>query len=292
VIIDTGRIRRTSSSINLLERVVIERRRIQLDVNLCGINFVTLFTRRKSQSPRAVRPPSPHQNHNSFGSVVVSYSIKSKSKYVYRSERVSDRSTGQGPSIVKYMKTKQSIYFVRLRIQFSYMRTESSHTARCTRIHLLQLLEHNDINARQHRLVVRPHRFNTNYTVRHDYSSPGRTDSTSTTLCAATTRPPAAPALHQLCRALRLLVSQSQRLYNNDIVCRDNSSPRRAPALHQLRRAPQLLVSRSHKLYIDYTVCHNYVVISPHCSTSATSSCHRLFQLLVSTPPTTSRNQL
>jgi hypothetical protein len=257
VIIDTGRIRRTSSSINLLERVVIERRRIQLDVNLCGINFVTLFTRRKSQSPRAVRPPSPHQNHNSFGSVVVSYSIKSKSKYVYRSERVSDRSTGQGPSIVKYMKTKQSIYFVRLRIQFSYMRTESSHTARCTRIHLLQLLEHNDINARQHRLVVRPHRFNTNYTVRHDYSSPGRTDSTSTTLCAATTRPPAAPALHQLCRALRLLVSQSQRLYNNDIVCRDNSSPRRtgststtpctattrlpvAQALHRLHCVPQL----------------------------------------------------
>jgi hypothetical protein len=43
--------------------------------------------------------------------------------------------------------------------------------------------------------------------------SSGRTSSTSITLCAATTRYPAARALRQPCRAPRVLVSRPQRLY-------------------------------------------------------------------------------
>jgi hypothetical protein len=39
-----------------------------------------------------------------------------------------------------------------------------------------------------------------NYTVRRDYSSPGRTGSTSTLPCAAGTHLSAATALHRLCR--------------------------------------------------------------------------------------------
>jgi hypothetical protein len=47
----------------------------------------------------------------------------------------------------------------------------------------------------------------------HDYFSSGRTGSTSTLPCAATTRHPAAQALRQPCRAPRVLVSRLQRLY-------------------------------------------------------------------------------
>jgi hypothetical protein len=49
--------------------------------------------------------------------------------------------------------------------------------------------------------------------VRRDYSSPGCTGSTSTLLCAATTRHPGAWALRQPCHAPRVLVSLLQRLY-------------------------------------------------------------------------------
>jgi hypothetical protein len=62
-------------------------------------------------------------------------------------------------------------------------------------------------------LVTRPHGFYVNLAVRRDYSSPGRTGSTSTLPCAATTRHPAARALRQPCRAPRVLVSRPQRLY-------------------------------------------------------------------------------
>jgi hypothetical protein len=48
---------------------------------------------------------------------------------------------------------------------------------------------------------------------RHDYSFHSNTGSTSVTLCAATTRHPAARALLQPCRAPRVLVSRPQRLY-------------------------------------------------------------------------------
>jgi hypothetical protein len=52
------------------------------------------------------------------------------------------------------------------------------------------------------RVVVRSHLLYFNYVVRRDYSSPGRTGSTSTTSCAATTRLPVAWALPQPCHAL------------------------------------------------------------------------------------------
>jgi hypothetical protein len=47
-------------------------------------------------------------------------------------------------------------------------------------------------------VVIRPHEFYLNTVVRRDYSSPGRTGSTSTSPCAASTRLPAAAALHRL----------------------------------------------------------------------------------------------
>jgi hypothetical protein len=59
--------------------------------------------------------------------------------------------------------------------------------------------------------LLRLHEYN--YIVLRDYSSPGRTGSTSTLPCAATTRHPAARALRQPCRAPRVLVSRPQRLY-------------------------------------------------------------------------------
>jgi hypothetical protein len=49
-------------------------------------------------------------------------------------------------------------------------------------------------------LVIRPHGFYLSTAVRRDYSSPGRTGSTSTSPCAASTRFPAAAALHRLRR--------------------------------------------------------------------------------------------
>jgi hypothetical protein len=49
-------------------------------------------------------------------------------------------------------------------------------------------------------LVTRPHGLYVNLAVRRDYSSPGRTGSTSTLPCAASTRLSAAAALHRLCR--------------------------------------------------------------------------------------------
>jgi hypothetical protein len=52
-----------------------------------------------------------------------------------------------------------------------------------------------------------------NYIVLRDYSSPGRTGSTSTLSCAATTRHPAAQALRQPRCAPRVLVFLPQRLY-------------------------------------------------------------------------------
>jgi hypothetical protein len=124
-------------------------------------------------------------------------------------------------SIVKHLKTKQSIYFVRLGIKFSYMHTEKlpqdkficltymkghqlvsrpslgSHR-RCTRVRLRR--------RQQHRLFV-------NYSVRREYSSPGRTDFTSATPCAATTcRPDCTgstalmPCIRTRCLATQLLV--------------------------------------------------------------------------------------
>jgi hypothetical protein len=87
---------------------------------------------------------------------------------------------------------------------------------------LLQLLEYNYINAclRQRRAPPRDviswlHRLYLNLVVLHDYSSPGRTGSTSTLSCPASTRLSAAAALHRLRRTpprRRLLGVQLLRL--------------------------------------------------------------------------------
>jgi hypothetical protein len=119
------------------------------------------------------------------------------------------------------------------------------------------------------------------YVMRHDYSSPGRTGSISTTLCVATTHLLVAPALLQPCRAPWLLVSRSHRLYFNHVVCRDYSSPDRtgststtscvattrlltAYALPQLCRVLRLLVYQSHSLYLNYAVRRRDIVLRPY----------------------------
>jgi hypothetical protein len=58
-----------------------------------------------------------------------------------------------------------------------------------------------------------PHGLYMNYTVRCDYSSPGRIGSTSTTLCTATTRLTTAWALPRLRLAPRLLTARLHWLY-------------------------------------------------------------------------------
>jgi hypothetical protein len=74
----------------------------------------------------------------------------------------------------------------------------------------------------QHRelrvLVTQSHGLYLNLVVRREYSSPSRIGSPSTTLCAATTRLPAAQALQQLRCAPRLLASRPQRLHLNYAV--------------------------------------------------------------------------
>jgi hypothetical protein len=60
---------------------------------------------------------------------------------------------------------------------------------------------------------LRPHALYVDLVVRREYSSPGHSGSTSTSPCIATTRHPAARALRQPCRAPRVLVSRPQRLY-------------------------------------------------------------------------------
>jgi hypothetical protein len=62
-------------------------------------------------------------------------------------------------------------------------------------------------------IIKRPHWPYINFVVRRDYSSLGRTGSTSTLPCAATTRHPAARALRQPCHASRVLISRPQQLY-------------------------------------------------------------------------------
>jgi hypothetical protein len=71
--------------------------------------------------------------------------------------------------------------------------------------------------------------------MRRDYSSPGRTGSTSTTTCTASTRLPAAVALRQPCRAPRVLISRLQRFYINH-AARPGASAHHA-ALHAALRA-------------------------------------------------------
>jgi hypothetical protein len=113
-------------------------------------------------------------------------------------------------------------------------------------------------------LVTRPHRLYINHVVRRDHSSPGRTKSTSTTSCAATTRRPVAPALLRLRRAFERAILMldfssvgrtiSRRAPNHSVSRLDYFVHHRstccpvALALLQPRRASRLLVSRQHRL--------------------------------------------
>jgi hypothetical protein len=88
------------------------------------------------------------------------------------------------------------------------------------------------------------------YVVLRDYSLPGRTSSTSTSSCTASTRPLAAAALRQPCCAPRVLVPRLQRLYIN-YVARPGASARRAA---RPRLVAPLVVdnSASRRLVVDY----------------------------------------
>jgi hypothetical protein len=77
------------------------------------------------------------------------------------------------------------------------------------------------------------------YAVLRDYSLPGHTSSTSTSLRTASTRLPVAAALRQPCRALRVLVSRLQRLYINH-AARPGASARHAARRAARRRLLRL----------------------------------------------------
>jgi hypothetical protein len=219
--------------IDLLERVVAECRRLQL----IGINFMTLFTHRKSLSLRAIRPPSLHENRNFTGPMAVSYSIK------YMLEHVSGGSTRQGLPIdycespgnkTEHLQTMEAIL-------------HADHDS------MLQV--HTPSKATQFSKLCYTHtnkRLCVDLAVRRDYSSPaaralprprraprllvsGRTRSTSTSPCAATTR------------------LRPHALYVDLAVCHDYSSPA-ALALRRPRRAPRVLVSTppATAIYFDY----------------------------------------
>jgi hypothetical protein len=111
------------------------------------------------------------------------------------------------------------------------------------------------------RVVVRSHPLYFNYVVRHDYSFPGRTSSTSTTPCAATTRLPVARALPQPCHApscrstsrwsvaLALVVRPVTTSRGANTRCPDCTSYTAPMLCIRMRRlAARFLVGRSHWL--------------------------------------------
>jgi hypothetical protein len=83
-----------------------------------------------------------------------------------------------------------------LKIQICYTHTQR-HTKRLPDL----CLEHTEGVHVPRVLVSRPQWLYINFTVHPDYLSPGRTGSTSTSPCTASTRLPAAAALHRLRRA-------------------------------------------------------------------------------------------
>jgi hypothetical protein len=91
----------------------------------------------------------------------------------------------------------------------------------CTqvRLHLLQATSSRRQLCRAPQLLVtRSHRLYLNLVVRREYLFPGRSGSTSTTPCSATTHLPVTRVLHQLHRAPRLLVSRLHGLYLNLVI--------------------------------------------------------------------------
>jgi hypothetical protein len=108
-------------------------------------------------------------------------------------------------------------------------------------------------------LVSRSHRLYINYIVRRDYSSPGRTGSTSTTLCDATARLPVARSLPQPCHASsrhstsRWSVALSLTVRpvtasSGATTCRPDCTGSTAPmsCIRTRRLVAQLVVSRLH----------------------------------------------
>jgi hypothetical protein len=106
-----------------------------------------------------------------------------------------------------------------------------------------------------------PHQLYINFVVRRDYSSPGRTGSTSTTPCAATTRLPVAQALPQPCHApSRRSISRRSvalALAVRLVTASRGATTRRPdctgsialmPCIRTRRLAARLLVGRSHWL--------------------------------------------
>jgi hypothetical protein len=97
-----------------------------------------------------------------------------------------------------------------------------------------------------------------NYTVRRDYSSPGRTGSTSASPCAASTRLPAAAALHRLRRTPprhRLLGVRLPRLLTSTSLNQKTSRGR-------LSRHQQLV--RIHLQLVDFTSNRRVSIIDSH----------------------------
>jgi hypothetical protein len=80
-------------------------------------------------------------------------------------------------------------------------------------------------DVRKYNCIIKRHHWPyINFAVHRNYSSPGRTGSTSASPCAASTRLPAIAALHQLRRASRLLVTRPHGLYVNLAVRHGYSS--------------------------------------------------------------------
>jgi hypothetical protein len=98
----------------------------------------------------------------------------------------------------------------------------------------------------------------------------------TTTPCAATTRHPAAQALPQPCRVLRLLAS-GRNNSTSTTLCAASTRLLATTTLHKLRRAPRVLVSRSHRLYINYVMrlVVDCFVYAARLSASATRAAHR-----------------
>jgi hypothetical protein len=110
------------------------------------------------------------------------------------------------------------------------------------------------------------HRLYHNYAMRRDYSSSGRTGSTSTMPCTASTRLPAVAALRQPRRALRVLVSRLQRLYVNLAVHTEYSSPgcsgftSTTPRVRVPRHVARLVTRLVALLVVDYSASLRLVV--------------------------------
>jgi hypothetical protein len=110
---------------------------------------------------------------------------------------------------------------------------------------------------------------------RHCCVTFGRSGSTSTKSCAASTHLQGAAALPQLCHAPQLLfllaasalhqlchvpqlLTPGHNVSTPTLSCAASTHHPAARALHQLRRAPRLLISRSHGFYINYVVRRDY----------------------------------